>query len=52
MTPDLYMKAYRVCADAGIDCPDPGLHPLLPDGTVGSHCWAIQAIRDAKDKRG
>lgn len=45
---DLYEAARQVCADQGIDCPDPGNHILLPDGTAGPHAWVIQSIKDAR----
>ena len=40
-------EARNDCAEKGIECPDPRNHVLLPDGSVGSHAWVIQAIKDA-----
>lgn len=39
--------ARRICAEDGVECPDPRNHIVLPDSSVGPHAWVIQAIKDA-----
>lgn len=41
-------RAVQICAEQGVECPEPGNHVRLPDGSVGPHAWVIQAIKDAQ----